>query len=303
MSSSPPAKRRRVDNSASGANHAETLQQKKDVAAVEDGEEQKNKHKVLQRLPTSCSAAAAAASSLSPTLFMHVSQWNDQVKQQRADADAQELYDAHVWPSHIMPWLQLLFSGGDHQISVLPSVLVNVIAGMALPPSDALAPVKFSEFVVRHSWRDDPLPPEEQERGVVKTFANETDLRGYLLEVALKYCTQVYELEDRNERYRWSEDPRARSVYEERNIEDEDEETRIYRDTQEDHEANRKEEHEANLVAINALSLEGLEQKLKAFRFSQIDEWQPDDYGHTQERRGSLSVERRISRVQGWHMP
>jgi hypothetical protein len=143
---------------------------------------------------------------------------------------------------------------------------------------------------------------EEKERDVVNTFANEADLRGYLLEVALKYCTQVYELEDRNERWSWSQNPRARSVHKERDSEDEDEETRIYRDTQEEHEANRKEKHEANLVAIKALSLEGLEQKLKAFRFDHIDEWQPDDNGHTQERRGSLAVEQKISRVQGWHM-
>jgi len=187
--SSPPAKRSRreqqtAEGSTSGANDAEHTRQQDEAAAAAAQEERKDEaasdcHSSSSGAAVAAagSAAAASSNSASSASFLHVSQWSDEQKQQRADADAQELYDAHVWPSQLAPHLQLLFSGDVGSLPAMPSVLVDMIAEMALPPPDAAAPLSRSSSVYtlirigegKDGWTE------------VRTFFDPVALRHYLL--------------------------------------------------------------------------------------------------------------------------
>lgn len=106
----------------------------------------------VQAAAAAVAAEAAAAAEVNRRL--HVDNWSNEQRQRRADADAQEMHDAGVRTSQLQPWLQLLFSGGAPPLPVMPTVLVDLIASMALPLDDAQAPIVASMYTVVRSRAD-----------------------------------------------------------------------------------------------------------------------------------------------------
>ncbi len=58
------------------------------------------------------------------------------------------MYDNRTHPSHIQPWLRILFSGSAYPLPAMPPGLADLIAAYALPPPEARPPLLGTVFTV-----------------------------------------------------------------------------------------------------------------------------------------------------------